>query len=1177
MIHRCLKDLISKPQERSLHLILLVFAVLLSLPADAAVTGEWNFKFGDLRATIGSDLQYLGATSNATTFPSLNLNGFSTPVMAFGALSPSQGFYMRHGAKANGGGQFVNQYTLLMDVMFPLASTGHFRALFQTDPLNPPGNDAEFYIGDITNANGLGANGQFSGTVLPNIWYRLAFAVDLTDTNGQQLIKYINGVPVGVQSLPGGIDGRYALGPTAQLFTTGLTGAFTQPGFVSSIQFVDSALSAEAIAALGGPNSRGIPPAKPSLLIAPEPSSIPSVKLSWNGRSGPFQIQTATNLLHPTWLNAGNLSSVRTLTLPAPFYELVLFQLLGPLPDAVEPGMVIEPDFMVSQLPGGEESLPTKQIIHTPGQSVFFGGRPVDLALSPDGQTVYVKDSIRLIVITVTNWKTLEITNYPGSGASVHGIAVSHDGSHVYITGALNELYEWTVTTKGFVNFSRTISLPPGADPCGLALTPDDATAYVCLSISNSLAVVNLAEGSITQQIKVGIAPWDVVINTNATTAYVSDWGGRVPTNGDLTGPSAGSAVVVDNRGIGSSGVLSVVDLVRNQVVAELPTGLHPSALKLSADESRLYVANANSDTVTVINTQTKSVQETIATTLDPRIPPGSAPGGLALSSDGATLYVANGGNNALAVVQLPNASHTNSLLQGFIPVDWYPGAVVTDASNLYIANVKGIGPRSGQPTIATYDVFNPVGSANKIPLPASETLDKYTAQVQENGRLPQMLLTQAPAQAGQTPVPVPRHVGEPSVFQHVLYIIKENKTYDIMFGDLPQGNGNSNLCIFPRFVSPNHHALADQFVLLDNYYCNGVQSTDGHAWCTEANANDYLEKSYGGYYRSAGYGGDALAVSASGFIWNNVLQHGLTFHNYGELEFSFPQPSSTWLQIYADYTNHTGAINYSTYTLLKPLQPYSTTNAAGYNLGIPDQVRADAFLNEFQAAQSNGVWPDFTILYLPGDHTSGSTPGFPTPSACVADNDLALGRVIQAVTQSRFWSNTVVFVIEDDPLSSYDHVDGHRSICLVVSPYTKRGQTVSTFYNQTGLVHTMEQIMGLPPMNQMDALSPLMTDCFTTNADYTPYLALPTNIPLNTMNPGTFGALSRKDRYWASQSLKQDFSKPDLADDNILNRIIWYSVRGDARYPAEFTGAHGKGLKKLGLMLTKNQQVDPD
>jgi YVTN family beta-propeller protein len=775
-----------------------------------------------------------------------------------------------------------------------------------------------------------------------------------------------------------------------------------------------------------------------------------------------------------------------------------------------------------------------------------------------------------LVVVDAASWTVRQALSYPNSGASMHGIAVS--GSHVCVTGSGNELYDWLVNTNGTVSFSQTISLPGGSDPCGLAISPDGTKAYVCLSILNQLAVVSLPSGIVSQQINVGIAPWDVVLSPDGNTAYVSDWGGRLPTSGDLTATSAGTAVVVDSRGIAASGTVSLVNLTTGLETGQVATGLHPSDMALSPDGKTLYVANANSDTVTVIDTQSRSVKETVLVRPDPSFPHGSASDGIALSKDGATLFVASGGNNAIGVVELPDGQHTNSVLQGFIPTDWYPGAVVADSSYIYVANVKGLGSRDGAPNNTSWQIGAYLGTANKIPIPAADPLSKYTAQVNEDGRIRQIKQTQQLPQNGIRPVPVPLRVGEPSVFQHVLYILKENKTYDQVLGDMPQGNGNASLCIYPQFVSPNHHALAQQFVLLDNYYCNGVLSADGHSWATEGNNTDHLEKSFGGFVRSYTFGDDPLTYSSTGFIWNNVLQHELTFRNYGEMDYASPSPGAAWPQIYQDFTNHTGAIHFVQNIGIASLRAYSSTNVPGWNLDIPDVLRADGFIRELNAAQSSGTWANFHLLYLPNDHTGGP----PTPRAQVADNDLALGQVIEAVTHSSFWSNTVVFVNEDDPQSGYDHVDAHRSLCLVISPYTKRGQTVSTFYNQAGMLHTMEQILGLPPMNQQDAMAPLMFDCFTNVPDFAPYTALPNNVPLAEGTTFT-GPLTPKQRAWAKKIQKMDFSKPDRINDDTYNRYVWFTIKGDARYPSEFVGGHGKGLKRLGLVRDRSSRDDDD
>jgi len=1126
------------------------------------VTGQWDFQQGDLRATVGADLEYAGNTAQQVSFPLKNIQGRVARVMAFGANGAGQGFYLRHGGRPNGGGHFVNQYTLIMDVMFPAASSGQWRALWQTDPFNREGNEAEFYVGDAAAApspNGIGAEGQFHGALAAGTWYRLAFAVNLAAPAGRQLMKYINGVLVGAQSLSGGVDGRFALGPAVQLFTAGRPG-LAQAGFVRSLQFVNGWMSQADIAALGAPTAEGLPPGNSVLKIKGLGHNASTLELAWSGLGKDVQLQQAIRPAAPDWQNFLPATTNQQIHIPITAAQ-TRFR-LQPAPAEIQ----------VGQLPEEQQSLPSRQILRAAGRQVQFAGRPVDLVLSPDGQTVYIKNMRNLLVVDAAGWWIRQTLAFPGGGASMHGVAVSPDGSHIYATGTGNELYEWAVSSNNLVSFVRTIALPGGSYPCGLAIAGDGSTAYVCLSISNTLAVVNLSSGSVVRQINVGIAPWDVVLSPDGNTAYVSDWGGRFPQPGDLTAPSAGTPVIVDSRGVAASGAVSVVNLSRGQETAQVSTDLHPCDLELSADGATLYVANANSDTITVLDTRTRSVKETILVRPDPSFPYGSASTGLALSRDGQTLFVASGGNNAVAVVELPNARHAHSILRGFLPTDWYPGAVAADRDFVYVANVKGLGSRLGQPAVTAWQISAHLGTANRIAIPDAEALAKYTAQVFEDGRVPQIRQTQRVLRPGQPPVPVPARTGEPSVFQHVVYILKENKTYDQMFGDLPQGNGASNLCIYPRWVSPNHHALAEEYVLLDNFYCNGVVSADGHSWSTEANVTDHLEKSFGGFTRSYTFGDDPLTYSSTGFIWNNVLQHGLAFRNYGEMDYASTSPPKSWAEIYQDWLDGTGAIRYVQKIGLASLRPYSSTNVPGWNLGIPDVVRADGFIKELRQAEATGVWEDFHFLYLPNDHTGGP----PSPRAQVADNDVSLGRVVEAITRSVFGSNTVIFVIEDDPQSGYDHVDAHRSICLVISPYTRRGEVISTFYNQAGVLHTMERILGLPPMNQHDAMAPLMFECFTNVPNFTPYTARPNNVPLDEGVAAT-ARPSRKQQYWAKQLAQMDFSKPDRINDDLFNRYIWWTIKGDQPYPARFVGGHGRGLKQFGLKLVPPAPDDDD
>ena len=742
---------------------------------ELSATGQWDFDFSDLRATVGADLEDLNGPDLTASFLAADLGGRTARVLNLAAGSSGEGFYLRHRAKPNGGGNFVNQYTLLLDVMLAPWNGPWTFPIFQMDPFNPQSGGPAFYLGAegvLSNEAGLGADGQSHGSLDPGLWYRIAFAVDLTAPAGQQLTKYLNGAKVGSQSLTGGFDGGFALGPTARLFAASSnSGSFRPAILVNSVQFINSWLPPEAIGAFGSPAAEGLPPGDNAILVTIDNSSVP-LTLRWTGPTGQYQVEQTASLSAPSWRPLGALGTNRTLQLP-PGALVSYYRVSSPAPEIA-----------VGQLPQGEQSVPTKQILHAAGQQLQFSGRPVDLVLSPDGRSVYVKNINNLLVVDAGSWRLRQTLTYPGSGASLHGIAVSPDGSHVYVTGAGTELYDWTVGSSGTLAFSRTVN-SGGSDPCGLAISTDGTKAYVCLSINNQLAVVSLSGGGPTKRIKVGIAPWDVVLSPDGNTAYVSDWGGRFPANGDLTAPSAGTPVVVDDRGVGASGAVSFVDLAIGVERTQVATGLHPSDIELSADGATLFVANANSDTVSVVDTTTEAVRETILVRPDPTFSYGSAADGLALSRDGKTLFVAAAGNNAIAFVELPTVTHTNSIVRGFLPTDWYPGAVVADAQNLYVANVKGLGTRYGQPTVTSWQIGAHLGTANKIPFPCSDALSKYTAQVFENGRIQEIKDSQTPPDSAPKPVPVPKHVGEPSVFQHVLYILKENKTYDQVLGDL--------------------------------------------------------------------------------------------------------------------------------------------------------------------------------------------------------------------------------------------------------------------------------------------------------------------------------------------------------------------------------------------------------
>ena len=800
----------------------------------------------------------------------------------------------------------------------------------------------------------------------------------------------------------------------------------------------------------------------------------------------------------------------------------------------------------------------TTQRIDPAGESVAFEGRPVDLALSPDETVLAVKNRNEIVLIDAATREIAQKLRLPKGGASWTGVAWSRDGSKVWTTSTDGTLRSAARQADGTFDWADEFAMPAPAvggspAPSGFAVDEDAGVAYVALSRNNSVAVVDLTSGETETEIAVGIAPYTALLVGGKL--YVTNWGGRQPVDGDTTGPTSGSRAVVDpETGVASSGTVSVIDLATRSVAAEIDVDLHPSGMAVSPDGTRLYVANANSDTVSVIETAAGTVVGRLGAKPLPELPFGSAPNALAVSPDGATLYVANGGNNAVAVIDVADET-----VLGLIPTGWYPGALAIsrDGGTLFVANTKGIGSRAVRREHG-YNTHDYMGTVTFIATPSEEELAQHTLTAAANMRLPSMLRAMDPTAAPARVVPVPTRPGETSVFRHVIYIIKENRTYDQVFGDMEQGDGDPSLCTFPREVTPNHHALAEQFVLLDNFYCNGTLSADGHQWTDEGYVTDYLEKSYGGFVRSYPYDGDdALAYASSGFIWDAVLRAGLTFRDYGEFVQAKIEPSgATWTDIYNDYLNDTSEVSIRATTELHTLEPYLCPTYVGFPGKVQDVYRAREFIRELEAFEENGELPNFTIMLLPNDHTVGAREGYPTPRAAVADNDLALGRIVEAVSKSRFWPETAIFVVQDDPQAGFDHVDGRRTVALCISPYTKRGYVDSTHYNQTSMLRTMELILGLPPMNQFDMAAIPMDVSFAETADLTPYTALPNEIALDEMNPPV-SSLSGPARRFAELSMELPLDDIDEADEDTLNRIIWHATMGDGvPYPAHVAGA---------------------
>jgi YVTN family beta-propeller protein len=840
-------------------------------------------------------------------------------------------------------------------------------------------------------------------------------------------------------------------------------------------------------------------------------------------------------------------------------------------------------DAVIGSQGEGVYLVPTGQTLTPAGKNVTFDSRPVDMALSPDGRTLAVMtpNSIRLL-----DTERGEFRGEPVKGAHTFGgIVWSPDGRVLYSTGRVKRLgavgakrpEAANPTEEGAVFISRYEDgqlLPAGApilfplrsriapniaaknaNPCGLALSPNGRTLYATLFNNGNVAAVDLASYDTASgkarivEAPAGSSPERIVVSPQGDRLYVADRGGRDPEPGDTL--DFADPVVVDpdtyKVATGTVSVLSADRIVtdpKHAILATIPVGLQPADLSLCRDGRRLFTANANGDSVSVIDTASDSVVETIPTSPAPGGLGASSPNGLAPSPDGRNLYVTLGGDNAVEVLALDAAAGgraAKTSIAGLIPTAWFPLAVVSDAEGkrLFVANSKGVGslgaivrgliapgaatPQAGpggalQPTNRSgHSVYAVLGSVEVIPVPGARALRSETVRVGRNNRFDRM------ADTLRNP---PDRFWER--FKHAVFVIKENRTYDQVFGDVavPAGHvgGDPRLVMFGERVTPNHHALAREFGLFDNLYCTGEISADGHHWLNEAFADDYDERAMHNYPRSYPCcGTDPLSFAGNMFLWQAALRAGRTFRNYGEFG---PLPS---IRRHSD--NEYNA---------------AFTVSAGRNR---DVAHAERILQDLQ---SKTALADLTFVWFSDDHTSGTRPGAFTPETCVADNDLALGRLIEAITQNpRYWREepTAVFIVEDDAQGGLDHVEGHRTVGLVVSPYNRRGQVCSINYNQLSMVRTIECILGLKPLNQFDAATPPMREVFQEIIDSRTYSARPNQVALNQKNlPAE--RLSGSARHWALESSRLDFSAPDRADPEILTEVLWHHSHGGESYP---------------------------
>jgi len=837
---------------------------------------------------------------------------------------------------------------------------------------------------------------------------------------------------------------------------------------------------------------------------------------------------------------------------------------------------------------------PVNQIVQPEGRQVNLPGlRPQALALSPDGRILVTSGKNHdLVAVDPATGEILQTVAVPADSVTISnrspvsprqlfkedddqlsftGLIFSPDGARIYLSNVGGSLKVFTVNHKGHVEAAYSIPLPAANAPrhkseipAGLAFSKNGKRLYAALNMGNRLAELDPENGGVLRTWDVGVAPYDVVCVGDKV--FVSNWGGRRPDAQSITGPAGrGTVVRVDPvRYIASEGSVSVIDLKAGKVVNEILTGKHACAMALAPDRRRLAVANAGEDTISIIDTRTDGIVETICARRDPGDLFGASPNALAFDSAGRRLFVCNGSQNALAIFDFKPGE---SRLRGLVPVGWYPGAVVWDRArrSIYVANIKGMGDgRPGKSGKSEFNTHQHYGSVTLLRDPQPKDLAVDTQRALAYMRYPLLKNAALPARAGKAPVPVPERAGEPSVFKHVVYLIKENRTYDQVLGDMKEGNGDAELCVFGERVTPNQHKFCRDFVLLDNTYCSGILSADGHEWATTAFATDYMERLFAGFPRSYPDGCDddevdAIAYSPAGFIWDDCLAHGKTIRDYGEFTITRKKWAEQgrkgepkYLDAYRQFVDGSRHIEMHSDPGVESLRPHIDPAYIGWDLNVPDVARSAEFIREFRQHEASNALPEFIFFSLPNDHTSGTDPGSPTPAAQVADNDLAFGQIVDAISHSKFWPETCIFAIEDDPQSGWDHVSGYRTTAYVISAYCKRGAVVSAQYNQTSLLRTMELILGLPPLNQMDATATPMSECFTNTPNLAPFVALTNNIPLDQMNPeakSISDAVLRKDAY---VSARLPLSKPDQCPDDVLNRILWRAMKGSvAPYPA--------------------------
>ncbi|MEU5265412.1 bifunctional YncE family protein/alkaline phosphatase family protein [Amycolatopsis sp. NPDC021455] len=842
----------------------------------------------------------------------------------------------------------------------------------------------------------------------------------------------------------------------------------------------------------------------------------------------------------------------------------------------------------VGQVTGQGQVVAADQYLDPIGDRLVVpGGKIMASSLSPDGghlAALTTDGGIALTVVDLKNWKVQQLVGnsatanlrIPGNDVGQEGPSYSPDGKTLWL--AQTDGYtRFTVNPDGTVAAPVAVKIPADGPKHALVaqavFSPDGSTVYSAVNGQNRVVALDAATGAIKQSWAVGNAPRDLV--RLGTKLYVSNEGGRPAKPGEPTLNSYNTQVPANRfTGATTSGTVSVIDLAHPAAApASIDVGLHPTAVY--AKNGALFVTNTASDTVSVIDPTRDRVVQTIATQPWPEASVGYEPDGVTLTGDGH-LLVTLGRANAVAVYRFSRAQEPVSYV-GLLPTDYFPTAIAASGPDVVVSNTRGIDAR--RPTTAAgHGTHDTTSSVQRFRLPDDRAIRGYTAKVfRQNGWTPGSVQV-ANDHGHRGPVPVPARLGDPSTIKHVFLLVKENRTYDQVFGDDPRGNGDPSVTQFGENVTPNQHALERQFGLYDNTYDIGTNSAEGHNWLMQADNPEYTESSAGEYLRSYDTEDDALGHQTSGFLWTGALAAGKSVRDFGEFQQLLTKPdAASWQNLYCDAKNMAATGEPSAYPLVSSSPIPSLNNVSvpafpKFDTSVPDVYRYQIWKDDFE---KNGP-ADLNMFWLSSDHTGGP----PNAAAQVADNDLAVGKIVDEISHSRYWKDSAIFVVEDDSQAGLDHVDGHRAPVQIISPYAQHGVVDSHYYSQITMIRTIEQILGVHPMNQKDSAATPMSAAFTRKPDYTPFTAVPNRTSLTAglatqpscgadtpapANPAAApvpsSAVPADKQHvaaqWQEWTTHQRLTGPDAVADYAnpaqMNHFTWYQTHGwQLPYPGE-------------------------